>query len=456
MAASSFADVQVHTVNQRRPRSTTSSMRAAHRLPWTYLCRDCVRRSGGRPSLHRPSSSLAVDRPASFASFFFHNSSWQTSAPAQRLPSGHRAPPLPPLTETIAGQAVDLGQYPPPPSVLPYRRTNVLTPSRLLKVYSELSKTRLTVLVVLTAMSGVALSPLPTTLPVLLSTAIGTALCSASANTLNQIQEVPFDAQMPRTRMRPLVRRAITPLHAVGFATATGLAGPAILWTMCNPTTALLGAANIALYAGAYTWLKRKSILNTWVGSVVGGIPPLMGWTACGGNILPSAEYPIHLFLPSFLASTPTDLALIDNPLAPWVLFLILYSWQFPHFNAISYLVRESYAQAGYRMLCVLSPAKNALVSLRHALLLIPICSVLVPLSGLTSWTFALVSLVPNVICARAAWQFWRHTTEKNAKKLWHYYLAYLPAVLGLMMVCKRGLDWGSWVEKEESKVIES
>ncbi|KZT63454.1 protoheme IX farnesyltransferase, partial [Daedalea quercina L-15889] len=427
-------------------------MRAV-RLPRTFVCRDCaaaVQRTAARPSPHRLSSTLAASRPIGFASFFFHNSRWQTSAPAQRLPSGDIAPPLPPLTETITGHTVDLTQYPPPPSTLPYRRTRMLTPGRLLKVYSELSKTRLTVLVVLTAMSGVALSPLPTTLPVLLSTAIGTALCSASANTLNQIQEVPFDAQMPRTRMRPLVRRAITPLHAAGFAATTGVAGPAILWTMCNPTTAFLGAANIALYAGAYTWLKRRSISNTWVGSVVGGIPPLMGWTACGGNLLPSPDYPVHLFLPSFLSSAPVDLALIDNPLAPWALFLILYSWQFPHFNAISYLVRESYAIAGYRMLCVLSPPKNALVALRHALLLFPICSILVPLSGLTSWTFAFVSLVPNVVCARTAWQFWRHTTEKNAKKLWHYYLAYLPVVLGLMMVCKRGLDWGSWFGKEE------
>ena len=422
------------------------------RLPSTlaYVCRDCVARSVRRPHPQRWSSTLAAAKPFGFTSFFFHNSRWQTSAPAQRLPSGDIAPPLPPLAETIADHAVDLTQYPPPPSVLPYRRTKVLTPSRLLKVYSELSKTRLTVLVVLTAMSGVALSPLPATIPVLLSTAIGTALCSASANTLNQIQEVPLDAQMARTRMRPLVRRVITPLHAAGFAAATGIAGPAILWTMCNPTTAFLGAANIALYAGVYTWLKRKSIANTWVGSVVGGIPPLMGWTACGGNLLPSADYPIHLFLPSFMSSTPMDLAMVDNPLAPWALFLILYSWQFPHFNAISYLVRESYAVAGYRMLCVLSPAKNALVSLRHALLLIPICSVLVPLSGLTTWTFAAASLVPNVLCARVAWQFWKNTTEKNAKKLWHYILAYLPAVLGLMMVCKRGLHWGSWFEKEE------
>jgi protoheme IX farnesyltransferase len=136
-----------------------------------------------------------------------------------------------------------------------HRKIELLTPRRLLGLYMQLSKSRLTVLNVLTAMSGVALYPLPTTVPILISTALGTALCAASANTLNQLQEVPYDAQMARTRMRPLVRRAITPLHAAGFAALTGIAGPAILWTMVNPTTAILGAANIALYAGLYTWL---------------------------------------------------------------------------------------------------------------------------------------------------------------------------------------------------------
>ncbi|KAH7884586.1 UbiA prenyltransferase family-domain-containing protein [Phlebopus sp. FC_14] len=260
-----------------------------------------------------------------------------------------------------------------------FRETAVLTPKRLLGVYAQLAKTRLTVLVVLTATSGVALSPLPTTLPILLSTAVGTALCSASANTLNQLQEVPYDAQMARTRQRPLVRRAISPLHATGFAIFTGIAGPTLLWSMTNPLTAVLGVANIGLYAGLYTWLKRKSIFNTWVGAVVGAIPPLMGWTACGGKLLPTDQYPIHVFLPSFLSQPPVDLSMIDNPLGALALFMLLYSWQFPHFNSLSHIVRASYAQAGYRMLSVLSPQKNALVGLRHTILLVPICSILFP-----------------------------------------------------------------------------
>ncbi|TDL25456.1 protoheme IX farnesyltransferase [Rickenella mellea] len=338
-----------------------------------------------------------------------------------------------------------------PPTGLPitYRRTHSLTLKRLLSVYSELSKARLTILVVLSAMTSVALSPLPTTLPVLLATAAGTTFCAASANTLNQMQEVPFDAQMARTRNRPLVRRAISPVHALGFALGTGAAGPAILWTCVNPTTAILGAANIILYAGAYTYLKRRSVVNTWVGAVVGGIPPLMGWTACGGHLLPSTAYPIHFFLPSFLL--PLDLSTLpiefaNNPLAPMALFMILFSWQFPHFNSLSHLVRSSYAQGGYHMLCVKNPNLNALVSLRHALLLIPVCSILVPLSGLTTWAFALTSLVPNLICSKYAWAFWQLGGEQHARKLFFASLWYLPVVMGLMMVHKNGLDWMDWL----------
>ncbi|KAL0580012.1 Protoheme IX farnesyltransferase, mitochondrial [Marasmius crinis-equi] len=298
-------------------------------------------------------------------------------------------------------------------------------------------------------MSGVALSPLPTSVPTLLATAIGTALCSASANTLNQLQEVPFDAQMARTRNRPFAARAITPLHGAGFALASGIAGPAILWSMTNPTTAILGASNIILYAGVYTWMKRKSYYNTWVGAVVGAIPPVMGWTACGGQIIPSASNPIQIFLPPFLTSLPSapvDLALVDNPLAPFALFMLLFSWQFPHFNPLAYLVRGSYAQAGYSMLPVLDPRKNALVSLRHALLLVPICTILTPLSGLTTWWFAVTSLFPNVVAVRAAWAYWKRGGEKEARALFRHMLWYLPAVLGLMMIHKQGLDWSKWI----------
>jgi protoheme IX farnesyltransferase len=379
----------------------------------------------------------AVARPFDFSSFFFHNATVTQELESPLPSSSHSAPPQP----------VPLASYRPIP---------VLTPARLLGIYAQLSKARLSAFNVLVAMSGVALSPLPTTVPVLLSTALGTALCSASANTLNQLQEVPYDAQMARTRGRPLVRRALSPSHAAAFAAATGLAGPALLWTMCNPTTALLGAANIALYAGPYTWLKRRSIWNTWVGAVVGAVPPLMGWAAVGGTLVPSATHPLALSLPPFLLNASQSL--VENPLAPWALFALMFSWQFPHFNSLAQFVRGAYAQSGYHMLAVLDPRKNRLVALRHVLLLTGICSALVPLSGLTTWTFALTSLVPNAIWVRAAWQFNKYGSDAHARRVFMHSLWWLPVVLGLMIVHKNNVDWLQWIGlrvADEGKEVE-
>jgi len=105
-------------------------------------------------------------------------------------------------------------------------------------------------------------------------------------------------------------------------------------------------------------------------------------------------------------------------------------------------------------MLSVLNPHKNALVALRHTVLMVPICSVLFPLSGLTTWMFAVTSLVPNIVCVRAAWYFYRKGGEKEAKMLFHHSLWYLPVVMGLMMFHKQGMEWLEWLglrEKDEN-----
>jgi protoheme IX farnesyltransferase len=232
---------------------------------------------------------------------------------------------------------------------------------------------------------------------------------------------------------------------------------------MCNPTTALLGAANIALYAGPYTWLKRRSVWNTWVGAIVGAVPPLMGWAAVGGTLVPSASHPIAVSLPPFLLNASQEglavaPSMLENPLAPWALFALMFSWQFPHFNSLAQFVRESYAQSGYRMLAVLDPRKNRLVALRHVLLLTGICSALVPLSGLTTWTFALTSLVPNAIWVRAAWQFNKFGSDAHARRVFMHSLWWLPVVLGLMIVHKNNVDWLQWIGlrvTDEEKEVE-
>ncbi|WVF71235.1 protoheme IX farnesyltransferase [Kwoniella sp. CBS 6097] len=321
-----------------------------------------------------------------------------------------------------------------------YRALAPLNLKRLLGVYSQLSKRNLTILMTLTATTGLALSPLPLSLPLLFNLTIGTLLTSAAANTFNQILEVPIDAQTPRTRVRPLCMRKITPFHAAMFGLICTITGGAILYWGCNPTTAALGLGNLVLYAGIYTPMKRFSVANTWVGAVVGAITPLMGWTATGGSLWPTSEQPLTLHWP--WSNSDPESSSLPNPLTPLTLFALLFSWQFPHFNALSHMIRPFYALSGYPMLSVLSPRLNALVSLRHALLLVPFTAILGPLSGSVDWSFALTSAIPNYIFVRDSWLFYKQTTEARAKRLFFVSLWYLPVVLGLMLVHKNAAQW--------------
>lgn len=124
---------------------------------------------------------------------------------------------------------------------------------------------------------------------------------------------------MKRTMRRPLPSGLLSPRHALLFAAASAAAGVGALHAHANGTAALLGAANIALYAGVYTPLKQVSVANTWVGAVVGAVPPLMGWAAAAGHLDPGAG----------------------------VLAALLYFWQLPHFMALAFLYRADYAAGG-------------------------------------------------------------------------------------------------------------
>ncbi|XP_008293452.1 protoheme IX farnesyltransferase, mitochondrial-like, partial [Stegastes partitus] len=154
-------------------------------------------------------------------------------------------------------------------------------------IYARLAKIKLTALVVTTAAAGFAMAPVPFDPIMFFVSSLGTGLASCTANSINQYFEVPFDSNMNRTKNRPLVRGQISPLHAVSFALACGVPGVALLTLAVNPLTGFLGALNIFLYTCCYTPLKRLSITNTWVGAVVGAIPPVMGWTAATGCLEP-------------------------------------------------------------------------------------------------------------------------------------------------------------------------
>jgi hypothetical protein len=192
---------------------------------------------------------------------------------------------------------------------------------RLPAYYLMLSKSRLTLLVTITAAAGYGLAPGPFDPATFAIATMGTGLVSCAANSVNQFLEIPFDSQMNRTKNRVLVRGLLTPRHAMSFAAVSAASGIGLLYTFVNPLTAALGAFNLILYTSVYTPMKRVSIANTWVGSVVGAIPPMMGWTACTGTLDPGCL----------------------------ILAGILYTWQFPHFNSLSWNLRPDYSKAGYR-----------------------------------------------------------------------------------------------------------
>jgi heme O synthase-like polyprenyltransferase/ABC-type methionine transport system ATPase subunit len=423
---------------------------------------------------------LAGSRPTAQSSSNGQKRSNHTQAISRPFFTAHPTPYLSKINtvyEAASSPPDALPEMNLPPPTAPsapldsYRPIPPFTLKRLIGVYSQLSKRNLSILMTLTATTGLALSPLPLSIPLLVNLTIGTFLTSAAANTFNQILEAPIDAQTPRTRVRPLVTRRVTPFHAAVFGVVCTVLGGGFLWFGCNPTTAALGLGNLVLYAAIYTPMKRFSVINTWVGAVVGGVTPLMGWTATGGSLWPTWDQPLVLNWPYSTSpalsdtleptSTTTSEAMEPttppNPLTPATLFLLLFSWQFPHFNALSHLIRANYALSGYPMLSVLSPKLNALVSLRHSIALIPITAIMAPLSGSVDWSFALTSTIPNIYFTREAVKFWKYQTEANARRLFFVSLWYLPVVLGLMMahntVQKRG--WLKGLLGEEKKEVE-
>ena len=280
--------------------------------------------------------------------------------------------------------------------------------------YKQLSKFRLSALVVATAAAGYgAGSKEKIDWAGLGWTSLGTFLASSSANALNQIYEVVNDGRMRRTAARPLPTGRMTRMHALAFAVLAGTSGVWLLaekvrrgvgvggglgrrsivlggswcaFAQCcveiracrhrfacpappprpmlqtNGTTAALGAANIILYAAVYTPLKQISIANTWVGAIVGAVPPLMGWAAAAGGLDVGAG----------------------------ILAAGLYFWQMPHFMALAWMCRADYAAGGYRMLSLVDATgrRTAACALRNTAYLFPL-GILAAWLGVTSPYFA-------------------------------------------------------------------
>lgn len=333
------------------------------------------------------------------------------------------------------------------PSKAAFRRT--------FATYLSLAKPRLSFLIVLTSATAYSLYPVPdilssntsfetttlstSTLTLLFLTA-GTFLSCASANTLNMLYEPKTDAKMSRTRNRPLVRKLVTPRAAGAFALLCGTAGLMLLDLGTNSTVAALSAVNIFLYAGVYTPMKRISALNTWVGAVVGAIPPMMGWVAAAGQ---AATVEHHSW---------QDLLFSESSIGGWCLAGLLFAWQFPHFNALSHAVRFEYRDAGLRMLAWTNPAMNARVALRYSLAMFPLCFGLWG-TGVVNSGFLAISTVCNAWMTKEAVDLWRNPgSSGSARRLFWASIWHLPLVMVGALVCKEGIWDGIFGDEEASE----
>ncbi|MBI1966642.1 MAG: protoheme IX farnesyltransferase [Gemmatimonadetes bacterium] len=278
-------------------------------------------------------------------------------------------------------------------------------------VFLELTKPRITQLVLLTAAAGFyAGSRGRVDLWVFAYTMLGTALVAGGTNALNQLRERDVDSRMRRTQGRPLPSGRLSP-HAAGwFAGTISVLGIALLAVAVNLLTAALAALTLTSYVFLYTPLKRRSSLNTLIGAVPGALPIVGGWTAAGGRLDVAAA---SLF---------------------WILFL----WQLPHFLALAWIYREDYARGGLAMLAVEDPTgrRTGRMALLYALALVPV-SLIPSLVGITGTLYFFGALALGAIYALAGAGM---TLAATAQRAWWVFLVsivYLPALLILVVLDK-------------------
>jgi len=272
----------------------------------------------------------------------------------------------------------------------------------------ELAKARLCALVLLTTAVGFLLgSCAGADWPLLIITLVGTAFSALGINAVNQCIEVDRDAQMVRTRRRPLPAGVISRRAGWGFGITLSVTGPVLLGLAVNPLTAALAVSCQLIYVLVYTPLKVRNPLNTLVGAVCGAMPPMIGWTAASGRFDAGA----------------------------WVLGAILFVWQIPHFLALAWIYREDYARGGFCMLPTFDATGQATcqaVSL-YSLTLIPV-TLMLTLVGVTGWMYAAGALVLGSMLGTAVLRLYRKRSVGNARRVFLASVIYLPLLLALMV----------------------
>ena len=284
-----------------------------------------------------------------------------------------------------------------------------LTTRERVAAYLELTKPRITFLIVLTSAAGFAMaSGARIDYTGLLRSMLGIALLSSGIATINQYMERDLDALMRRTANRPLPSGKLLPWEALAFGVSLIVLAETYLAVLVNPLTAVLGLTVIAGYLFGYTPLKTRTSLSTMVGAFPGAVPPLIGWAAARGTI----------------------------GLEAWVLFAILFLWQFPHFLAIAWMYREDYSRAGILMLPVLEPdgrvtAQQIVV---YTVLLLPV-SLLPTVLGISGKLYFYGAIVLGLLFLYSSVRAAFSKSRQEARRLLLASVIYLPLLFILMVL---------------------
>jgi protoheme IX farnesyltransferase len=245
----------------------------------------------------------------------------------------------------------------------------------------------------------------------LFNTLVGTMFVSSGAATLNQLIESRFDAQMRRTARRPLVSGRIQPFSALWFGISLSVFGATYLALSTTLLASLLSILTLLGYLFVYTPLKRKTPLCTLIGAVPGAAPPLIGWAAAGGHLTADA----------------------------WVLFAIVFLWQFPHFMSIAWMYREDYGRAGYLVLPA-GERKDTFVAWQCLLSALGLFAVaLVPaLRGQSGIVYFAGAFVLGAVFLYYSARFAAERSIVCARQLLFASILYLPVLFALLVLDKK------------------
>jgi len=279
--------------------------------------------------------------------------------------------------------------------------------------YWELTKPEINFLIAITTAAGfwMGTAAAPPRFPwiAFLHALVGTVLVACGAATLNQLIEVRWDAQMRRTARRPLASGRIAPWQALWFGVLLSIFGVVYLAVSTNALACLLAALTLLSYLLLYTPLKRITPLCTLVGAIPGAAPPLIGWAAARGRLDPPA----------------------------WVLFAIVFLWQFPHFMSIAWMYREDYGRAGYLVLPA-SKLREHFVAWQSLLPTLGLLAIVSGVSGQSGIVYFAGAFVVGAFFLYYSARFALQRSVASARQLLFASILYLPVVFALLALDKK------------------